>query len=330
MWDVFISHASEDKVAIGEPLAVALREYCLRVWLDRWELRLGDSLRRKIDEGISGSRAGIVVLSHAFFSKRWPQDELDALLNAEQLIPVWHGLDMAQVRKYSPLIAAKLAATTDAGIPQLAGQVAQALGCSSKQLALRVDTTKFDGPGCTLDPNGNKLAQALQDSEDVPGEYTKRRVTADFVGPVIPYSTEIACGLRLLVTLEPLTYPVRTRDLLSTCMEAYVKLYSTHGINLGDRTKIDVWRDDSSRWISGIWIPIEDERRIAAMVGIERLSQLRGNIDRADSIPSDILASAVIPKLLFDFFRKAKTDRVDYVGQADQILSLGNWVFGPG
>ncbi len=67
-FDVFISHASEDKDAIVRALAHALDEnYDLRVWYDEFELRIGDSLRRKVDAGISRSRFGVVVLSHAFF-----------------------------------------------------------------------------------------------------------------------------------------------------------------------------------------------------------------------------------------------------------------------
>jgi hypothetical protein len=53
------------------PLANALRQKGLRVWYDEFELRLGDSLRRKIDEGIARSVFGIVVLSPAFFAKKW-------------------------------------------------------------------------------------------------------------------------------------------------------------------------------------------------------------------------------------------------------------------
>lgn len=55
----------------GRPLANALRQKGLRVWYDEFELRLGDSLRRKIDEGIARSVFGIVVLSPAFFAKKW-------------------------------------------------------------------------------------------------------------------------------------------------------------------------------------------------------------------------------------------------------------------
>jgi TIR domain len=71
MWDVFISHASEDKDFV-RPLAEVLQKSGLSVWYDEFALKVGDSLRRKIDEGLAKSRYGIVILSHAFFTKNWP------------------------------------------------------------------------------------------------------------------------------------------------------------------------------------------------------------------------------------------------------------------
>ena len=52
-YDVFISHASEDKDEIVRPLANALRSEGLEVWYDEFSLRIGDSLRRKIDHGLA-------------------------------------------------------------------------------------------------------------------------------------------------------------------------------------------------------------------------------------------------------------------------------------
>lgn len=74
-WDVFISHASEDKEFV-RPLADALIARGLRVWYDEFELKVGDHLRRSIDRGLVRSRYGIVVLSPAFFAKHWPQTEV--------------------------------------------------------------------------------------------------------------------------------------------------------------------------------------------------------------------------------------------------------------
>jgi len=81
--DVFISHASEDKDAVARPLAEALIGGGASVWFDEYELRLGDRLRAKIEDGLRRSRFGAVILSHSFFAKRWPQLELDGLFALE-------------------------------------------------------------------------------------------------------------------------------------------------------------------------------------------------------------------------------------------------------
>jgi hypothetical protein len=116
-FDVFISHASEDKDAVVRPLAQTLRDGGLRVWYDEFELRIGDSLRRKIDKGLVSSRFGIVVLSQAFFGKGWTNYELDGLVTrsttGEQIIlPVWHNISKQEVVAFSPTLADKVARNT--------------------------------------------------------------------------------------------------------------------------------------------------------------------------------------------------------------------------
>jgi hypothetical protein len=75
-WDLFISHASEDKATFVAPLAQALSAFGVNVWYDDYELKLGDSLSRSIDAGLTKSSFGLVVLSPAFIAKRWPEYEL--------------------------------------------------------------------------------------------------------------------------------------------------------------------------------------------------------------------------------------------------------------
>lgn len=117
VYDVFISHASEDKHEVVRPLASALQSAGLSVWYDEFELRIGDSLRRKIDKGLANSRFGIVVLSQAFFGKGWPNYELDGLVTrsvgGEQiLLPIWHKVTKNEVMQYSASLADKLARNT--------------------------------------------------------------------------------------------------------------------------------------------------------------------------------------------------------------------------
>jgi hypothetical protein len=120
-WDVFISHASEDKAEVAAPLADALRRGGVRVWLDKQELQIGDSLREKIDDGLADSRFGIVILSPNFFSKPWPRREINGLMALEEggqkvILPVWHTVTKEQVAQYSPMLADRLSANTADGI----------------------------------------------------------------------------------------------------------------------------------------------------------------------------------------------------------------------
>jgi hypothetical protein len=120
-WDVFISHASEDKEAIARPLADALTSKGLEVWYDEFSLTIGDSLRQSIDRGLSYSRYGVVILSPRFFEKHWPQQELNGLATKEVggkkvILPVWHEVDFEEVRQYSPTLADKYAVSSKLGL----------------------------------------------------------------------------------------------------------------------------------------------------------------------------------------------------------------------
>ena len=131
-YDVFISHASEDKADVARPLAVHLQRLGLRVWLDELELTLGDSLRRKIDQGLAKSQFGLVILSPAFFSKEWPNKELDGLVAREDpelkvILPVWHNVNASDIVKFSPILADRVAVSTARGLASVAEQVVAAV-----------------------------------------------------------------------------------------------------------------------------------------------------------------------------------------------------------
>lgn len=130
-YDVFISHASDDKDEVVRPLALALQEFELRVWYDEFELRIGDSLRRKIDIGLARSRFGIVVLSPYFLKKGWTNYELDGIVTkavtGEQIIlPIWHNITKREVIDFSPSLADKLARNTATHtVEEIASEIAE-------------------------------------------------------------------------------------------------------------------------------------------------------------------------------------------------------------
>ncbi|WP_084506099.1 DUF1883 domain-containing protein [Amycolatopsis sp. ATCC 39116] len=129
-WDVFISHASEDKDAVARPLAEALRELGVTVWLDEIQLRIGDSLRRKIDQGIRASKFATVIFSSEFMSKGWTQYELDGIVTKtvvgeQNLLPIWHNVSKDEIMSYSPSLADKVARSTSTStIAEIAVEIA--------------------------------------------------------------------------------------------------------------------------------------------------------------------------------------------------------------
>lgn len=116
-YDFFISHASEDKDSFVRALAEALRAKGARVWYDEFTLKVGDSLRQRIDQGLLRSRYGIVIISRNFIAKEWPTRELDGLVSLEvggqrRILPIWHEISKDEVMQYSPTLADKVALNT--------------------------------------------------------------------------------------------------------------------------------------------------------------------------------------------------------------------------
>jgi len=128
-WDVFISYAGEDRDAVAALLAEALRSKGVKVWFDRFELRMGDPLLRSIDEGLRSSRFGVVVLSPSFFAKEWPQRELAGLYQRsiqeglQIILPVWYRLGAKEIAGYSPLLSDIVAVRWEEGMDVVVQQI---------------------------------------------------------------------------------------------------------------------------------------------------------------------------------------------------------------
>lgn len=128
MWDIFISHASEDKESLVRPLAEKLVQYGVDVWYDEFSLELGDSLTASIDKGLLGSEFGLIVISPWFFQKSWTDYELRSLLTKElnggkTILPIWHNVDKQLVASKSLFLADKKALSSHIGIQRLAFEI---------------------------------------------------------------------------------------------------------------------------------------------------------------------------------------------------------------
>ncbi len=117
IYDVFLSHASEDKDEVARPLAEMLQKRELKVWYDETELKIGNNLVGEINAGIRDSRFGILILSSSFFNKRWTKYELDILENLmvtedRVLFSILHNITPKKVKSYRVSLANIFARST--------------------------------------------------------------------------------------------------------------------------------------------------------------------------------------------------------------------------
>ena len=80
--DVFLSHSSHDTDVVRE-LAERLRGDGVRVWpnelYSEWEIKLGDSVPKKIDDGLEQSRVLVLCMSEHAFASDWATLESQTL-----------------------------------------------------------------------------------------------------------------------------------------------------------------------------------------------------------------------------------------------------------
>ena len=116
-YDVFVSHAFEDKEDSDEFVRILQEEYGLKVWYDAVSIKWGDSIRTEIDKGLKKSKFGVVILSRSYISKYWTNYELEGLFQRESnggklILPIWHNITKQEVQNFSPSLAGKMAMST--------------------------------------------------------------------------------------------------------------------------------------------------------------------------------------------------------------------------
>ena len=117
-YDIFISHASEDKGDFVNKLTDELKRREINIWYDSESIGWGASIRQSIDLGLRNSKYGIVVISPKYIEKYWTQYELDGFLKKESsmgkqtVLPIWHKITADEVQNYSYSLADKLAFNT--------------------------------------------------------------------------------------------------------------------------------------------------------------------------------------------------------------------------
>ncbi|MEO0853523.1 MAG: toll/interleukin-1 receptor domain-containing protein, partial [Cyanobacteria bacterium J06648_11] len=131
-YDIFLSHASDDKQPFVKGLYDALRARGLQVWYDAAEIELGDDFRQKMRAGLKTSQFGVVVLSPRFF-RYWPEQEVSALFTLDsatkrkKILPVLLDLTWEQLVAQDPFLGARASASASDGAQKVADQIFHAI-----------------------------------------------------------------------------------------------------------------------------------------------------------------------------------------------------------
>lgn len=142
-FDIFLSHATEDKDTIAIPLKDELEKLGLKIWMDvdRSNELSTSGLRREIDSAIYNSNYAVIILSPNYMRKPWTNREFDGITAMEMakkqtLLCVWHHVTLDAILEYSPPIANKYAhETTTYSIQEIAKAFARIITASKKDAA---------------------------------------------------------------------------------------------------------------------------------------------------------------------------------------------------
>lgn len=110
-YEVFISHASKDKLDYVEQLKTTLDKLNINIFYDKDSIKWGDNWKQRILDGVASSEFAIIVISENFFGREWTEKELHELLNRQNdsgqkiILPLLHNISIRQLEDKYPKVA---------------------------------------------------------------------------------------------------------------------------------------------------------------------------------------------------------------------------------
>ena len=110
-YDVFISHANDNKAEFVNSLTDALNKLGITIWYDANTLDWGDNWKLQITNGLKKCRFGIVVISPEFLGREWTEKELNELLQRQNdsgekvILPLLYKTTIDDLKKSYPQVA---------------------------------------------------------------------------------------------------------------------------------------------------------------------------------------------------------------------------------
>ncbi len=132
-WDIFLSHAGEDKTVARE-LVRQLRDRNFRVWIDENDLNIGDPFETEIKAALKQSRFCVVLLSQSYIIKEWPMKELryvleevSGSLEEKGLLPVRIEITTAEMKAACPELGALHSLEVSQGVSHICDRIERKL-----------------------------------------------------------------------------------------------------------------------------------------------------------------------------------------------------------
>lgn len=130
---VFLSYSFEDR-AVAEVIAEGFQAQGIDTWWAEWCMSSGDSLRRKIDDGLGNCTHFVVLLTPISITRPWVNQEMDAglvrtLSEKCKFIPLRHNLP---ARELPPLLSGLLSPEVDAKVSNLQQLINEIHGITRK------------------------------------------------------------------------------------------------------------------------------------------------------------------------------------------------------
>jgi hypothetical protein len=161
----FLSFGWEDH-DLAKQIAEYLQANGIETWWAQWEIRAGDSLRQKIDEGLGTCTDFIVLLTPASIGKPWVNQEMDAGLVRKiegdaRFIPLRSGLPVSAL---PPLFRGMLSPSIDDFEIDARSLVHDILGVSRKPQLGPLPAAVVDAPQTGYSPAATAIAKAFVES----------------------------------------------------------------------------------------------------------------------------------------------------------------------
>ncbi len=147
-FDVFISHASEDKEAIARPVFEACGKLGLKCFLDEAHIGWGQSFTTKINTALGSARTVLAIISPTSVTKEWPVVEVNTALS----------LEVSRQKKVVPLLVGKPDLTR---LPLIGGKDSMAWSGDAMAVARRLKAAvDGDAPRRPAAPPGQRVPRS--------------------------------------------------------------------------------------------------------------------------------------------------------------------------